>query len=115
MNYCPAGSLHDAIPATPEPPAAKKGRKGKAQSQGVYNDRSDVPEPLLWKWFEDLAKSCLLLEQGKDHTDDLTDRRSGHHVIVHRDIKPANLFLDRPSGNHGDWPDYPIATLGDFG
>jgi serine/threonine protein kinase len=46
---------------------------------------------------------------------DPTGRLSGHHVIVHRDIKPANIFLDLPSNVDGDWPDYPVATLGDFG
>jgi serine/threonine protein kinase len=115
MNYCPHGSMHNANPRAPDLPAPKKGKKAQKQPLEIYKDGRDIPEPLVWKWFEDLAKACVLLEEGKDIQNDPTGRLSGHHVIVHRDIKPANIFLDLPSNVDGDWPDYPVATLGDFG
>jgi len=115
MNYCPLGSMHSANPGRHERLVPKKARKAKDESQEIYNDGKDIAEPLVWKWFEDLAKACLLLEKGKDLPSGSVSRLSGHHVIVHRDIKPPNIFLDLPSGIDGDWPEYPVATLGDFG
>ena len=110
MTYCPAGALHDAIPAVEE-------FRPKNASQ-IEVDGFDVPESLCWKWFEDLAKACELLETGMDFGDppkDPLDDRRGQNLIVHRDIKPMNVFLDLPSGKDNHWPAYPVATLGDFG
>jgi serine/threonine protein kinase len=107
--------MHSANPGKPELPAPKKGKKAQNQPLEIYDDGREIPEPLVWKWFEDLAKACVLMEEGIDLPSDSTSRLSGHHVIVHRDIKPANIFLDLPSGEDGDWPDCPVATLGDFG
>lgn len=107
MNYCPLGPLDDATP--------KVYVENKSRLTEVYDDDFDVPEPLVWKWLEDLAKACLLLERGQDFTNDKHARQKCRHVIVHRDIKPGNVFLDLASNESGDWPTYPIATLGDFG
>jgi len=115
MNYCPLGSMHSANPGRQEHLAPKKARKTKDESHEIHNDGKHIAEPLVWKWFEDLAKACVLLEKGKDLPSGSVSRLSGHHVIVHRDIKPPNIFLDQPSGIDGDWPEYPVATLGDFG
>lgn len=115
MNYCPFGSMHRANPGPQDRPAPRKTKKTTEQPPEIYDDGREVPEPLVWKWFEDLAKACVLLENGKDIPSDPPSRLSGQHVIVHRDIKPPNIFLDVPSEELGEWPGYPVATLGDFG
>lgn len=115
MNYCPFGSMHSANPATPERLGPRKGKKTKDKPLDIYNDGLEVPESLVWKWFEDLAKACVLMEKGKDFPSDSVSRQSGQHTIVHRDIKPDNIFLEPPSKVDGDWPEYPVAILGDFG
>ena len=112
MNYCPFGSMHGANPATPEILNLRKGRKIKDE---IYNDGREIPEPLVWKWFEDLAKACVLMERGKDLPSGSFSRLSGNHTIVHRDIKPANIFIDLASDKDDDWPEYPVAVVGDFG
>ena len=106
MTYCPLGSLADAIPPMLE--------KEPFDLTEVFNDEFDVPEPLVWKWLEDLAIACRLLHEGKDLVEVYPGQQTGQHVIVHRDIKPGNVFLDLPD-EESDWPTYPIATLGDFG
>lgn len=116
MTYCPAGALHDAIPAVYE--SDKKPNKKKDAPPIIQADGFDVPESLCWKWFEDLAKACELLDTGMDFGDppnDPLDPRRGQQFIVHRDLKPMNVFLDLPSGKDNHWPAYPVATLGDFG
>jgi serine/threonine protein kinase len=115
MNYCPFGSMHKANPGLQERPAARKGKKANNKPLDINDDGRELPESLIWKWFEDLAKACVLMEKGKDHPSGLTSRLSGQHTIVHRDIKPPNIFLDLPSTEDGEWPGYPVATLGDFG
>lgn len=115
MNYCPFGSMHKANPGAQERPAPRKTKKTTEKAPEIYDDGREVPEPLLWKRFEDLAKACILMENGKVLQSDPSSRLSGQHVIVHRDIKPPNIFLDTPSQEYGDWPEYPVATLGDFG
>jgi serine/threonine protein kinase len=116
MNYCPFGAMHKSNPGPQERPAApRKTKKTTEKVPEIYDDGREVPEPLIWKWFEDLAKACILLENGKDLQSDPSSRLSGQHVIVHRDIKPPNIFLDTPSEENGEWPGYPVATLGDFG
>ena len=115
MNYCPFGSMHKANPKAQDRPAPRKTKKTTENVPEIYDDGREIPEPLVWKWFEDLAKACVLLENGKNHTNDPTGRLSGQHAIVHRDIKPENIFLDVPSEEYGEWPGYPKATLGDFG
>lgn len=107
--------MHRANPGPQQRPAAKKGKKTNNRPLDMYDDGREVPEPLVWKWFEDLAKACVLMEKGKDLPSDATSRLSGQHTIVHRDIKPPNIFLDLPSTEDGEWPGYPVATLGDFG
>lgn len=108
MNYCPHGSLHEIIPNQ-----VLVNKKPKNNGE-AYGDFLDVPEPALWKWLEDMTKALQLMEEGVDPSDEIASV-VGQRTIVHRDIKPANLFFDLPSGKDGDWPSYPIATLGDFG
>jgi serine/threonine protein kinase len=116
MNYCPAGTIRDAIPAVEGVHNVKiKGALEKIGPPEIINDGYDIPEPLLWKWFEDLAKACRLMDEEQDFSNDPKDPRPGLNTIVHRDIKPSNVFLDLPSNVVGDWPSYPVAIMGDFG
>ena len=108
MNYCPLGSLHTIIP---DPVLLKKKPKNNGQA---YGDSMDIPEPALWKWLEDMAKACQLMDEGVDPSDKIV-ADVGKRTIVHRDVKPPNMFFDLPSSEKGNWPSYPIATLGDFG
>lgn len=80
----------------------------------VIADGRDIPEPLVWKWLEDLAVACELLQNGVDKRHGPAEPKV-NYTIVHRDIKPHNFFLDLPSEVNGDWPGYPIAVMGDFG
>lgn len=114
MTYCPLGSLNGAIPKRKLFPDALYDNDAKPNDTEVFDDTRDTPENLTWKWLEDLAKACLLMQKGVNLRIDPIGP-SINRVIVHRDIKPDNVFLDLPSELDGDWPAYPIATLGDFG
>lgn len=114
MNYCPLGSMEIVFPDYPEFSEPEEGEPAVDYDTIVFKDSRDVPEPLVWKWLEDLAKACGLMEEGVNVSKDPSDP-AGHRVILHRDIKPGNIFLDLASDTDGDWPAYPIATLGDFG
>jgi serine/threonine protein kinase len=108
--------MHDAMPAVEVVQNMKRKHVDvKIGPPDIIDDGYDIPEPLLWKWFEDLAKACRLMDEEQDLSNDPKDPRPGLSAIVHRDIKPSNVFLDLPSGVGGDWPSYPIATMGDFG
>lgn len=74
-----------------------------------HHPRDEIPEPLLWYFFESLAETGLLMERG------YLNAPSGHawQEIVHRDLKPANVFLD--FANETTFPRYPAAKLADFG
>lgn len=90
LPYCPYGDLEILV---------EKYRK----------DDSFLPQPLLWRIFECLVESGLIMERGGISD----DARPTWSEIVHRDLKPANIFLDRESDV--TWPKYPIPKLGDYG
>ncbi|CZT25262.1 uncharacterized protein RCC_10991 [Ramularia collo-cygni] len=66
-----------------------------------------VPEPFIWKLFEDLVNACVILDRG-----DVDPGGASWDPIVHRDMKLDNIFLSDP-GKSFCW--YPTAKLGDFG
>lgn len=113
MTYCPLGCLTDAIVNRPKADSLEDKDPGWLETE-VYNDAYNAPEPILWKWLEDMARACQLMEQGVTLSPG-PGEPDVHRIIVHRDIKPDNTFLDLPSEVDGDWPGYPIATLGDWG
>ena len=69
-----------------------------------------IPEPVLWKWLEDLTEASLLLSTGVEPLSAAVD---GWKKIVHCDLKPSNVFLDNPDAEI--WRSYPQAVVGDFG
>lgn len=64
-----------------------------ADKQGGHGEATDLypptpellPEPLLWKIFEDLVIACRVLEKG-----DIEAGGAAWDLIVHRDIKLEN-------------------------
>jgi serine/threonine protein kinase len=80
------------------------------KKKSFYNHRERIPEPALWKWFEDLTEASLLLSTGAEPE---ADAKDGWKKIVHCDLKPANVFLDNPDEKR--WRSYPQAVVGDFG
>ena len=69
-----------------------------------------IPEPVLWKWLEDLTEASLLMSTGAAPQSAGVD---GWKKIVHCDFKPSNVFLDNPDAEL--WRSYPQAIVGDFG
>jgi len=93
-GYHPRGDLSDLTKHT-------------SRYQGTENF---IPEPVLWKWLEDLTEASLLLSKGAAPPSDAVE---GWKKIVHCDFKPANVFLDNPDAEL--WRSYPQAVVGDFG
>lgn len=92
MNYCPFGSMHSANPATPERLGPRKGKKTKETPLEIYNDGLEVPESLVWKWFEDLAKACVLMEKGKDLPSASVSRLSGQRIPLCTETSNLPIF-----------------------
>lgn len=124
MAFYPHGDLQSVFKPRPtvrtRGRAARKGKKEAAEPEldpsGAYGDDNEVPEPTIWKWFEDLTEACLVMAYGRIPSPDenfIPDK--SWKKIVHRDIKPLNIFLGSPSNKDNDWPTLPIAHLGDFG
>ncbi|EME86459.1 uncharacterized protein MYCFIDRAFT_210503 [Pseudocercospora fijiensis CIRAD86] len=69
-----------------------------------------IPERALWSLFECLASALCFMRQGA-----LTEDKSpaDHRNVLHKDLKPQNIF--RSTHTASDWPDIPIAKVGDFG
>jgi serine/threonine protein kinase len=80
------------------------------KAKSFYKNINKIPEPALWKWFQDLTEAGLLLSTGAAPR---SDAALGWKKIVHCDFKPANVFLDTPEKEH--WRSYPPCHLGDFG
>jgi len=78
--------------------------------QSGYKGPTKIPEPAMWKWFEDLTEACLLMSKGAEPKSDAKD---GWKKIVHCDLKSQNIFLDNPDAKL--WKSYPQAMMGDFG
>jgi serine/threonine protein kinase len=76
--------------------------------ESIYRKDNRIPEPALWKWFEDLTEACFLLSKGAGP---LSDPFDGWKKIVHCDLKPNNVFLDNPDQEL--WSSYPQAIVGD--
>jgi serine/threonine protein kinase len=80
------------------------------KDRSFYNNRRKIPEPVLWKWFEDLTEAGLLMSTGAEPG---VDAKVGWKKIVHCDFKPLNVFLDTSDAKR--WRSYPQAIVGDFG
>lgn len=99
MAYCPLGELAQCFRhRTPRQTLSMRllDKIKPAEEPTVYNDGQDVPEPMIWKWLEDLTETCMLVGYGRVLTNEAqTDGE--WKKIVHREIKPRNIFLDLPS------------------
>jgi serine/threonine protein kinase len=76
MSYHPRGDLSHFATITED---------------SIYQGNNHIPEPVLWKWFEDLTEASFLMSKGAEP---LSDAKDGWKKIVHCDIKPQNIFLD---------------------
>ncbi|CZT24956.1 uncharacterized protein RCC_10685 [Ramularia collo-cygni] len=65
-----------------------------------------IPEPLIWRVIEQLARAAIVMEQGS-----LAGPVPGWQQIVHYDFKPDNVFL---TSSRIPAAAYPDAKLGDF-
>ncbi|KAK5121130.1 hypothetical protein LTR85_005614 [Meristemomyces frigidus] len=90
LPYCPYGDLADLV-------------------ERYQRDQLLLPEPMLWRIFECLVETGLIMQRGG-----ITDvPADGWMEIVHRDLKPSNIFMDLPPDT--TYPRYPTPKLADFG
>lgn len=89
LPLCPYGNLHGLI--------------------NRYRDNDILlPEPFLWRVFDVLAETGVIMEKGG-----FIDQPDDWQEIVHRDLKPTNIFLD--THYEQSYPRYPVPKLADFG
>lgn len=98
MEFCGLGGLDDLM----------------MKYRAVYDEadnfikRQFIPEPFVWKCFEDLVTAGLLMERG-----DLVPNPRSCDLIVHRDWRTANVFLG--TNESGLYAAYPTVKTGYFG
>lgn len=98
MEFCNYGDLWGLIENyTPKVDAAFN-----------ISKRGFIPEPFLWKLFEDVVIAGILMERG-----DLEPTTKPWGVIVHRDWRSENVFLGENTS--GLYEGYPTAKTADFG
>ena len=74
----------------------------------ILKERDFIPEPFIWKMFEDLVIAGILMERG-----DLEPTTKRWGVIVHRDWRSQNVFLGENTS--GIYRGFPTSKTGDFG
>ena len=78
------------------------------EAGNILKERDLIPEPFIWKMFEDLVITGILMERG-----DLEPTTKRWGVIVHRDWRSQNVFLGENTS--GIYKGYPTSKTGDFG
>ncbi|KAF2100297.1 hypothetical protein NA57DRAFT_54389 [Rhizodiscina lignyota] len=119
MDYCPYGGMLPGIDDVNLPltlvdlSSLVRIYKHKSITKGPRPPEPWVPEPFLWKLFEDLATVGVALR--------VMPRRRMRGLppgsVLHNDIKLGNIFLGDsiPGILPNNFPAYPSAFLGDFG